>query len=432
MPERPNFVLIHSHDTGRWVEPYGCPVSTPNLQAFAEEGILFRRAYSAAPNCSSSRAALLTGRYPHNNGMNGLAHRGWELNDKSQHLINPLRDAGYKTFQIGEQHITSQPESMGYDATREFPVNTASKTIPAAIDMLPAADDPFFMSIGFFETHREFPPDPSPTAGLYGPGPPDLPDTPATRKDMANLQASATSLDDGIGKFLRALDDRGLTDRTVVIITTDHGLPLPRAKGTLYDRGTGVMLLMRFPGTVPRGTVTDGLVSQLDIYPTIMDLAGLEHPGFLQGSSLIPLIAGVSSSVHDEVFSEMTFHAAYEPQRAVRTDRWKYIRRFDGRDRPVVVNCDDGPTKDAMLAAGWADTRLEEEQLFDVVLDPSETRNLANETDHRGELDEMRSRLDAWMERTDDPIRTGPIEAPPGCTFNDPDQTSPHEPSTRA
>src|SRR5215212_1767241 len=111
----PNILYIHSHDTGRYVQPYGFPVPTPNIQLLADQGVLFRNAFCAAPTCSGSRASLLTGQYCHNNGLLGLAHRGWELNDYSQHLIHALRPAGYHSVLIGEQHISEDPEVIGYD-----------------------------------------------------------------------------------------------------------------------------------------------------------------------------------------------------------------------------------------------------------------------------------------------------------------------------
>ena len=93
----------------------------------------------------------------------------------------------------------------------------------------------------------------------------------------------------------------------------------------------------------------DALVSHIDVYPTICELVGIEPPSFLQGVSLMPLIRGGTTTVRDEIFAEMTWHAAYEPQRAVRTQRWKYIRRFGERTTPVLPNCDDSPSKSLLL-----------------------------------------------------------------------------------
>ncbi|MCB0172753.1 MAG: sulfatase-like hydrolase/transferase, partial [Anaerolineae bacterium] len=110
-----NILYLHSHDTGRYIQPYGHAVPTPHLQQLAEEGVLFRRAFSAAPTCSPSRACLLTGQSAHSNGMLGLAHRGFTLNDYHQHLVHTLRRAGYYSALVGIQHIAADTAAIGYD-----------------------------------------------------------------------------------------------------------------------------------------------------------------------------------------------------------------------------------------------------------------------------------------------------------------------------
>ena len=428
LSDRPNILYIHSHDSGRYVQPYGYSVPTPNMQLLADQGTLFRRAFCAAPTCSGSRAALLTGQHCHNNGMTGLAHRGWELNDYGQHLVHPLKKGGYRTILVGEQHISKDPGVIGYDEVRRLDSNLAGLVAPSALDAMSNAQEPFFMSIGFFETHRDFAAPNSVRDTLYSLPPQNLPDNLVTRHDMAAFKASVRSLDQGVGAVLNGLHMSGLADNTLVICTTDHGLAFPKAKATLLDGGIGVMMIMRGPGGFNGGKVVDSMVTQLDIYPTLCEIAGVDAPDFLQGKSLMPLVKGETAALHDEIFAEITYHAAYEPQRAVRTDRWKYIRRFDGRDTPVLANVDDSATKDLLVEAGWGDRKVGEEQLYDLLLDPVEEKDLAGDPDFSEVLDDMRGRLDAWMEETDDPIRFGPIAPPPGAEINDPDQTSPDEP----
>ena len=324
----PNILYIHSHDTGRYVQPYGFQVPTPNIQLLADQGVLFRNAFCAAPTCSGSRASLLTGQYCHNNGMLGLAHRGWKLNDYGQHIVHPLHEAGYRSVLIGEQHISTDDSVIGFDDVLDVGTNHAKEVAPTAIDALAETPEPFFMSVGFFETHRDFAVPTSVRDTLYSLPPANLPDDARTRADMAAFKASARSLDQGIGAVLNGLHHLDLNDRTLIICTTDHGLAFPMAKATLFDRGTGVTLLMRGPEGFTGGKVYDQIVSQLDIYPTLCELAGVETPDFAQGSSLMPLVRGEVDKVHDQIFTEFTYHAAYEPQRAIRTDRWKYIRRF--------------------------------------------------------------------------------------------------------
>ena len=124
----------------------------------------------------------------------------------------------------------------------------------------------------------------------------------------------------------------------------------------------------------------------------------------------------------------MTFHAAYQPLRAARTERWKYIRRFGDFDRPVLANCDDSATKDLWVRGGWGEQIVPTEQLYDLVLDPTEMRDLAADDAHSVVLAELRERLEHWMRETSDPLLDGPIEAPPGALVNDPRQVSPNDP----
>jgi hypothetical protein len=132
--------------------------------------------------------------------------------------------------------------------------------------------------------------------------------------------------------------------------------------------------------------------------------------------------------VRDQVFAEINYHAAYEPQRAVRTRRYKYIRRYDGRNTPVLPNTDDSPGKALWIESGWRKRAVAVERLYDLVFDPGEACNVAAEPAYANVLAEMRERLNRWMNETDDPLRSGVLPLPPGVVVNDPDQVSPAEP----
>jgi N-sulfoglucosamine sulfohydrolase len=426
----PNILYIHSHDTGRFVQPYGFQVPTPNIQMLADQGVLFREAFATTPTCSGSRASLLTGLHCHNNGMLGLAHRGWVLNDYGQHWVHALRRGGYRSTLIGEQHISVDPGVIGYDEIVPIDSNRAEFVAPLTIEALRQASssEPWFMSVGFFETHRDFFAPTSVRDTLYSAPPANLPDVVTTRKDFAAFKASARSLDQGIGAVLHALHDFGLVDNTLVLCTTDHGIAFPGAKATLFDRGIGVMMLMRGPGGFTGGKVIDAPVTHLDVYPTLCELAGVEAPDWLQGTSLMPLVRGETESLHEAIFAETTYHAAYQPHRAVRTERWKYIRRFDDYEHPVLANCDDSPSKDLWVEAGWGERVVPEEQLYDLVLDPAEGSNVAADPARAEVLAEMRGRLDVWMRETEDPLLDGPVEPPPGAIVNEQWQLSPDDP----
>jgi arylsulfatase A-like enzyme len=425
----PNIVYLHSHDTGRYVQPYGQQIVTPNIQRLADQGLLFRQAFCAAPSCSGSRAALLTGQWTHVNGMTGLAHRGWALHDYGRHIVHPLREAGYWSALIGEQHLSRDPGVLGYDHVVDVGTTKVHSIAPAAAQLLRSRPpQPFFLSIGFFETHREFFEPSSVRDALYGAPPAHLPDTPETRADMASFKASARSLDQGVGAVLHALDEGGMADDTLVVLTTDHGLPFPGAKGSLSDRGLGVLLIVRGPGGFHGGHVTDALVSHVDLYPTLCEVAGAPVPDGLCGTSVMPLVRRETAQIREELFAELTYHAAYDPQRAIRTRRHKLIRHFGDRLEPVLPNVDESPSKDLLVAAGWAQHPRPREELYDLLMDPGEMRNLADSAAYADVRAELSDRLEAWMRDTDDPLLDGPVLPPPGATVNDPAGRSADEP----
>jgi N-sulfoglucosamine sulfohydrolase len=232
-----------------------------------------------------------------------------------------------------------------------------------------------------------------------------------------------------MGQVLDALEEAGLAANTLVICTTDHGLAFPGMKCNLTDHGIGVMLILRGPGGFTGGRVIDGMVSHVDLFPTICDLLEIEPPAWLQGTSMMPLIRDEADEIHDEIYAEVTYHAAYEPMRGVRTKRYKYIRRYDDRRTPVLPNCDDSPSKTLWLEHGWGDRAPAQEQLYDLVFDPNEAHNLAGDPAMAAVQVDMRSRLERWMVRTDDPLLdTNNVPAPKGAKVNDPDGLSPKEP----
>ena len=143
----------------------------------------------------------------------------------------------------------------------------------------------------------------------------------------------------------------------------------------------------------------------------------------------MPLIQGEFEEIHDALFAEVTFHAAYEPQRAVRTQHWKYIRRFDHHLGPVLPNCDDSPSKQVLIQYGWEKRLRPLEQLYDLIFDPNEACNLAHDQAVATILEELRERLDDWMRATNDPLLYGPVSPPHGVELNDPDQMSATDPT---
>lgn len=424
---RPNIVYLHSHDTGRYIQPYGHATPTPHLQQLAEDGVLFRQMFSAAPTCSPSRAALLSGQYPHCVGMTGLVNRGWSINTTERTLMRLLADAGYTTALTGIQHIAKDPATLGYDLI-ETDRDLTDTTAAAFIDSKP--DKPFFLDAGFFETHRAFP-DPDDRADpRYTLPPTPLPDTPETRADMAAFNTMAGQLDDRIAVILDALDRNGYADNTIVIYTTDHGLAFPAMKCQLTDHGIGVAMIIRGPG-FERGSVTDAMLSQIDVLPSLCECIGIDAPDWAQGHSFMPLLRGETQKVRDAVFAEVTFHSAYDPRRCVRTERYKYIKHFDGRDHISLANCDDGPAKVYWIEQGWGEQPRDNEQLYDLIFDPNETNNLAGDPRNKAILQDMRGRLDQWMQDTDDPMLAGFVSPPPGTRITPTEAGSPSDPAVQ-
>ncbi|MDA3963615.1 MAG: sulfatase [Planctomycetota bacterium] len=424
MAQMPNIIYLNSHDTGRYIQPYGYDIDTPHLQALAEQGVLFRNCHCAAPTCSPSRASLMTGQYPHNNGMFGLAHRGHQLNDYSATLSAMLAGQGYQTAAWGmaANHCsnvggTEGAELMGYTTFIDGPLDDAVAFVTTQHDA------PFFLSCSWGLTHRGGKSGPEgfgaePDHKRYDPRytiPPEiLPDTPAGREDWAWFCSAASELDRQMGAIITAVDQAGLSDTTLMIATTDHGVPFPGMKCSLTKHGTGVFLVMRGPGGFLGGQAIDHMVSHLDLWPTICELVGVDCPDRLDGTALGPALGDESRPIHDELIAEVTYHAAYEPKRMLRTDRYVYCRRFGSRRQPVLPNCDRSLSKDQWLQAGWADQREADEELFDTMFDPQERHNLAGNPRYEHILAEYRERLDNWMQRSSDPMLAGSVPLPEG------------------
>jgi arylsulfatase A-like enzyme len=420
-PQR-NILYIHSHDTGRWIQPYGFAVQTPNLMQLAERGTLFRKAFCAGPTCSPSRAALLTGEYPHNTGMLGLVNRGHHLNHPQRHLNHTLKQAGYQTLLAGIQHIATGDDIalLGYDHILPTVSNRAKDVADAAVEGLQQRDrtQPFFMSVGLFETHRmpcgDFGhPIDATSIDYIAPAAP-LCDTPQTREDMASFHASVHAMDHAIGRILRTLDEQHLTDNTLIVYTTDHGPAFPRMKANLTDMGIGVSLIMAGPDGFDQGGVLDSMVTHLDLYPTFCDYLGIEPPHWLVGKSLRPLVVGQVSQLHETIFAQVNYHGAYDPLRCLRTERYKFIKRFENRQLPTLRNCDPGLTRDYWLDHNWASQHDPMVQLYDLVFDPYESNNLAARQEFSAMVQTFDTQLTQWMQQHQDPLLQDAMPTPNG------------------
>ena len=412
MTERPqdNVLIVHWHDLGRYLGVYGhADVSSPRLDQLAADGILFTRAHATAPLCSPSRGSLFTGRYPHSNGLVGLAHHGWEYRADVRTLPQILSESGYHTALFGMQHETSYPARLGFDTYDvsnsycEYVVDQATRWLTEA------PQQPFLLTAGFFETHRPYPHDRYEPADRTNVELPDyLPDSDAVRQDLAEFYGAITVADAAVGQLLDTLAATGLDRTTWVVFVTDHGPALPRAKSTLYDAGTGIALIVRPPLDSAQSPLAyDDLFSGVDLLPTLLGLLGVDVPADVEGMShAAALRTEPTGPVRSEVYTTKTYHDSFDPIRAVRTKEYSYIENYAIRpllDLPLDI-ADSAPGKAVEpLARG----RRPERELYDLLDDPGESRNLLgpDATDKAEAIaNDLALLLNDWRQKTNDVI----------------------------
>lgn len=416
--KRPNIVLITSHDIGRHLGCYGVnSVHSPNIDALAAEGLRFEHAFCTAPQCSPSRASLYTGRYPHANGVMGLCHDyfAWDLHDGERHLANYLAGAGWRTAVAGVSHETRDVNRIGFDRILAGPMENAHRLNEYVLPYLRAEarrgskyTEPFYLQIGYFEPHRT-----EDGFGCSGDGedcvfvPPFIVDNPSAREDFAQFQGAIRRLDEAVGAVTAALEATGLGDTTIVLFTADHGIPFPRAKCSLYDPGLEIALIVRWRAAGWKPGSISGMVSNVDVLPTLLGLLELPAPAEVQGKRVDPHAPG-----RTEIFGEMTYHSYADPQRCIRTERHKLIANFSAGAsfmdptqqwyRKTIPVCPANPVF----------AHHPPLELYDLETDPMETNNLAWDEESADIRRELGARLRTWMEDTGDPVLHG-IPTPP-------------------
>ena len=414
---RPDILLVICHDLGRHLGCYGAGVHTPNLDRLAAEGVRFTQNFCTTPLCSPSRGSIQTGRYPHRTGLMGLVNRGWALPADEPTLPERLRAAGYRSWLFGLQHERRERTSMGYDTV----VGTGPAHAEAVLPHLEAflrepPDGPFLAVVGLTETHRPFrnpryTPDDPQTVRVPG----YLPDRPEVRQDIADLQGLVKVVDGFMGQTLAALEAGGRARNTLVIFTADHGIAFPRAKSTLYDSGIGTALLIRWPAACPPGRTSHAMISNIDLMPTLVAAAGQPVPADIDGRSILDLLRGGPDHAREAIFAEKNYHDAYDPMRAVRTDRFKLIRRWgDGPDLVLPKDIAPCPSATAPEIAAATQRPRRTIELYDVADDPWECQDRAGDASLAAVRAELEARLRRWMEETGDPLLRGPVAAPAG------------------
>lgn len=434
-----NVIYINTHDSGKMLSPYGYDIPTENLKKLAEDSVVFTNAFCAGPTCSPSRAALLTGTFPHQNGMLGLAQRGFSLYNPEKHLANFLKNNGYNTCLCGIQHEygwyldleKNGLHNLGYNKI----LTTDSKSFKKeelhlwdrnnAVEVVKWLDNyneekPFLLSFGMHSTHRPYPVEVAEFIDeRYVVPPYPITNNEENRHDHAQYMTTAHYADENIKMIVDALKRNNLYENSIIIFTTDHGLALPFNKCNLTDTGIGVSLIMKVPNADSNGKVVDSLVSQIDVFPTLCELLNLNKPDYLEGKSFAESFADNKAFLDEYIFAEVNFHTSYEPVRCVRTKRYKYIKYYDETWNKVnLSNMDESVPKDFLMNNGLKEKVKYREGLFDLYYDPTERNNLVEDSKYKEVLEKLRKVLLEKQVKTDDPILKGALEIKKGYKVN--------------
>lgn len=449
-----NVLFILGDDAGFETSVYNNSVClTPNLDYLGGRSLVFANAFASVSSCSPSRATILTGLPQHQNGMYGLhqsVHHFSSL-ESVDSIPSILGKAGIRTGIIGKKHVG--PEEVYPFDFAETEENNSVLQVGRNITRIKGLvrkffqshnnSQPFFLYVAFHDPHRCLHSNPKYgifcenfgngqpgmgvmpdwTPNIYDPQevqvPYFVPDTPAAREDIAAQYTTIGRFDQGIGLVLDELRASGHDEDTVIIYSSDNGIPFPSGRTNLYDPGLAEPLLISSPFSRERwGQVSTAMVSLLDIAPTILDVFGLPRPASLTGKSLIPLLCSEPDSGWNRVFASQSLHEVtmYYPMRAVRTRQHKLIENLNYK-MPFPIDQDFfiSPTFQDILSrsashqeTGWSKNLTDyyyrsRWELYDIVQDPYELTNLAYVPEYKQILERLRRQLRKWRVKTDDP-----------------------------
>lgn len=418
----PNIVFLISDDQS--AADLGCygnkTVRTPNLDKLAAEGIRFTRAYVASPQCSPSRGALLTGRLPHTTGSSRLHV---DVLPEFPSIVEALKKRGYFTGAYRKVHQKGIARQFDFSGDKDL--TTFFKQRPK--------NKPFFLWFGSTDPHRPY------KAGAISPPhdpnnivvPDFLVNTPGTRQDLGYYYDAITRFDNDCGEIFALLNREGLTGNTIIVMTSDNGMPFPRAKGTLYEAGVHVPLLIKWPGKVKPGRVATDIVSLLDLPVTWLKAANAPLLPRMAGKSLIQLLEGKPEPLHDYIFTERNWHDNWEPGRSVISKKFKLIQNFRPEAAPLPtldrLTSPAFQAIDSLQKIGRLTPKLQqwyfqaprpEVEFYDLEKDPGEWNNLALDTAYKKLVLDYQKILGDWMNTTYD-FLPSPRNSFPGDKFND-------------
>lgn len=422
LPQKPNILWLVAEDLSAIIPPFGDnTVATPNLTRLADEGIRYTQVYSSSGVCAPSRAAIATGMYQNRIGAQHM--RTTNIADFGVEGIVPYEAVPPAYVKMHSQYFREAGYYASNNAKEDYQFR---KTVTAWDDSSRSAHwrnraegQPFFSVFNFGITHES---QVWAQAGnpllvdenLEVPIPPYLPDSEIGRKDVRLVYSNIVAMDQQVGEILNQLEEDGLLDSTIIFWYSDHGGPLPRQKRLLYDSGIHLPLIIRFPDQYRAGEIDDQLISFVDFKSTILSLAGIEPPTYVDGRAFLGEYAASTSRDYVHAAADR-FDSEYDTIRAVRDKRFKYLRNFNP-EKPYYLPLtyrEQMPVMQELLRmrdagqlnetqAQWFRTSKEEEELFDTENDPYELNNLAGDTSYAEKLAELRNELDSWMSYIDD------------------------------
>ena len=429
-PALPNILVVIAEDSS-WIHygGYGEDAArTPSFERVAREGVLFNHAYCSEPTCSPSRAAILTGQQFWR--LEDASVFGGTLKDKFPAYPVLLEDAGYRTGSTGKAW---GPGSWIDGGWRENPGGKRYPGFREFLETVPPGK-PFCFWQGTPDAHRPYSRELTLKSGRQPEEvelPPFLPDRREVRMDMLDYYAEIERFDRLVGQMLDVLDEMKLAENTIVVVTSDHGMPFARGKANLYDLGVRVPLAIRWPSRIPSGRTVDDFVSLTDLAPTFLETAGQDVPAVMTGRSLLNLLVteaeGTVEPDRDKVFfgKEMGVGALYGetrlhglPNRGIRTRRFLYIQNYDVDSMPGFNPVQGGPATEIMKSEKDRDPAIAknfalsygkrpEEELYDSLQDPYQMHNLADDPQHAKAKLRLRTALEEYLRATNDPRIAG-------------------------